>query len=396
MIGILGGLTLLLSGFLVANVMAAVVAQQTPQIGVLKALGAGQGLILRLYGRMVLIFGGLALLLAVPLGLLGAYFQSSIVAGQLNYDTPSFGLTPATLLAQVFGALIVPALAALGSLRAAARLSIREAIGGDRSGGGARLGQGVQAVDDLMRRASFVLRLAYGNVARRPVRLALTVAALALAGAMFMATFGLRLGLYEAIEILVGEFPYDVQIDVAEPQATQRLTRAAAGIDGIERVEAWGVADARRVYPDGRIGTSFTLFGVPPTTRIAPFAERAGAWLPAADASSDPDAPINLYLNYEAEKLTARPIVGEALTLRLNGQDDQATRLIGISLRPFDPLGYMAYADFERATGQRGRAGRLVLYLVGDDPARQAAVAEELTARLEAAGVAVARAETAA
>ena len=34
---------------------------------------------------MVLIFGLLALLLAVPLGLFGAYFMSSFLAGQLNF-----------------------------------------------------------------------------------------------------------------------------------------------------------------------------------------------------------------------------------------------------------------------------------------------------------------------
>ncbi len=129
MIGILGGLTLLLGAFVVANVISAVVTQQTPQIGVLKALGAGRGLVARQYGRLVLIFGGLALLLAVPLGLAGAWAMSSMLAGQLNYDIPSFGLTGSTLLVQAVGALLLPLLAALGPLRAAAGLSVREAMG---------------------------------------------------------------------------------------------------------------------------------------------------------------------------------------------------------------------------------------------------------------------------
>ena len=130
-------------------------------------------------------------------------------------------------------------------------------------------------------------RLGLRNVARRPARLALTVAALALAGALFMATFGLRLGLYEAIEILVGEFPSDVIIDLEQPQAVGRLRRIAEDVETeflgrnsvSSRLELWGVADARRLYADGRAGSSFTLYGVPPTTQIAPFAERAGNWL---------------------------------------------------------------------------------------------------------------------
>jgi len=383
MIGILGGLTLLLSAFLVTNVMSAVVAQQVPQIGVLKALGGGRGLVLRQYGRMVIIFGGLALLLAVPLGLLGAYFQSNFLAGQLNFDIPSFGLPAMTLLVQMVGALLVPAVAALWPVRAAANLTIREALSGQGIGALAQSGL-LSRLERLPRLAALALR----NVARRKVRLGLTLIALSLAGAMFIATFGLRLGLYEAVEILVGEFPYDVQIDFAAPEPVGRLEREAVGIPGVERVEAWGVADARRVYPDGRVGSSFSLYGVPPTTEIAAFANRAGRWL-------SPDDGDALYINYEAEKLTHRPAVGDALALKLNGDRERETQLIGVSLRPFEAGAYMAYADFERATGVRGRAGRLVVYLDGDDPARQAAIGDELVARYEAAGIYVQRMETA-
>ena len=78
----------------------------------------------------------------------------------------------------------------------------------------------------------------------------------------------------------------------------------------------------------------------------------------------------SLYINYEAEKLLGRPAVGEALALRLNGRDDLAAQLVGISLRPFDALAYMPLADFERATGQRGRAGRVVVYLEEDAHAK--------------------------
>jgi putative ABC transport system permease protein len=254
--------------------------------------------------------------------------------------------------------------------------------------------------------------LAWRNVARRRARLALTVAALALAGAMFIATFGLRLGLYEAVEILVGEFPYDVQIDFAEPYPAERIEREAAGIAGVERVETWGVVDARRIYPDGRLGSSFTLFGVPETTQIAPFAERAGRWLendgrpPTGDRESPPTdhAPgsqpsVEVYINYETEKLTYRPQVGEELALKLNGVVEQSARLVGISLRPFDANAYMPYDAFEAATGMRGQGGRLVVYL-DEQPVtsseEQAAVAEELTARYEASDMTILRIETAA
>lgn len=388
MIGILGGLTLVLSAFLVTNVMSAVVAQQVPIIGVLKALGSGRGLVLRLYGRMVIILGLMALALAVPLGLFGAYFQSSFVAGQLNYDIPSFGLVWSTLLIQVIGALLIPALAALWPVSRAATLTIRDALGGQGITGLATQRGLLGRVEGLPRTMTLALR----NVARRRVRLVLTLAALSLAGAMFIATFGLRLGLYEAIEILVSEFPYDMQIDFAEPELIRRVERETAGIPGIERVESWGVADARRVYPDGRVGSSFTLYGVPESTKISDFANHTGRWL----AQGEED---EVYINYEVRKLAQQPVVGEEVKLKINGVRETASRLVGISLRPFEPNAYLPYADFERVTGQRGRVGRVVIYMVddpaGNDPAAQAAVAAELQARYEAAGVRVMRVETA-
>ncbi|MBP6015858.1 MAG: ABC transporter permease [Candidatus Promineofilum sp.] len=400
MIGILGGLTLLLSAFLVTNVMSAVVTQQVPVIGVLKALGGGRGLVWRQYGRMVALFGLMALALAVPLGLMGAWFMSSFLAAQLNYDIPSFGLPWQTVVVQLIGAGLIPLLAALGPVRAAGNLTIRDAL--------SQMGDTKDEIRDKRQRVPsyFASRISYllawRNVARRKVRLGLTLIALSLAGALFIATFGLKLGLDEAIEILVGEFPYDVEIDFARPEPRQQIEREAEALaaenSAIEWAEAWGVADARRVYADGRLGSSFILFGVPPTTEISPFANRTGHWLGQATNAGD-DA--ELYINYEAEKLTAGPAVGDELTLKLNGGPERVTRLVGISLRPFNANAYMPYAAFEQATGTHDQAQRVVVYLTDDtetanDRPAQEAVAAALVARYEAAGMPVLRAETAA
>lgn len=398
MISILGGLTLLLSAFLVTNVMSAVIAQQVPVIGVLKALGSTRGLVLRQYGRMVILFGLMALALAVPLGLVGAWFMSDMLAGQLNFDTPSFGLPWQTLLVQLTGALLIPMLAALGPVRSAAGMTIRDAlypVQETASGAGGTGGRRTLQSYFASRTSQLI---AWRNVARRKLRLALTLIALSLAGAMFIATFGLRLGLHQAIEVLVGEFPYAIQIDFAEPESARRIEQEAAAVDGLSRVEAWGVADARRVYPDGRVGSSFTLFGVPPTTQIAPFANRDGQWLFGPTGRRPPatgDPEPSLYINYETEKLAETPQVGDTITLKINGSGEQDTRLVGISLRPFSAEAFMPLADFERLTGSDGQANRLVAYMATTDAAAQATVAADLAARYEAAGMTVLRVETA-
>ncbi len=387
MISILGGLTLVLSAFLVTNIMSAVIAEQVPIIGVMKALGAGRGLILRQYGLRVLAFGLVALALAVPLGLFGAWFQSTYLAGQLNFDIVSFRLPWQTALIQIGGALLVPALAAWGPLRTASRQTIREAFGGQGIGGLTRSSM-LARLEGLPRTAALALR----NVARRKVRLVLTLVALSLAGAMFIAAFGVRLALYDVVEVIISEFSTDVQIDFAQPYPLADIEREAAALAAeradIERIEVWGVADARRVYPDGRVGSSFPVYGVPPTTDISANANRDGRWLAPGDENA-------VYISYETEKLTLQPRVGETLSLRFNGLFDDDMQLVGISQRPFEPAAYVPYAAFEQATGRAGQGGRLVVYMSGDDPAQQQAVAGDLLARYRAAGLNTVRVETA-
>jgi len=71
-LGILGILALVLSGFLVVNTMQALLTQQVRQMGIMKAIGARNDQIIGIYMGMVLAFGLLSLAVAVPLGALGA------------------------------------------------------------------------------------------------------------------------------------------------------------------------------------------------------------------------------------------------------------------------------------------------------------------------------------
>ena len=68
LMGSLGVLSLFLSIFLVVNTVSALLAQQKRQIGVMKADGGGSPQILGMYLVMVISYGILALLIAIPLG----------------------------------------------------------------------------------------------------------------------------------------------------------------------------------------------------------------------------------------------------------------------------------------------------------------------------------------
>ena len=128
LLGILGTLALLLSGFLVVNTISALLTQQIWQIGIMKAIGGRARQIASLYLGMVLIFGLLALLIAVPLGVLGAYGFAGYTAGLLNFDIEQMSLSPGVLAQEVAAGLVVPVLAALYPVIAGTRITVREAI----------------------------------------------------------------------------------------------------------------------------------------------------------------------------------------------------------------------------------------------------------------------------
>ena len=64
-LGAIGGLSLLVSGFLVINTISAILAQQTRQIGMMKAVGARDGQVAGIYFGVVLGYALIALLVAL-------------------------------------------------------------------------------------------------------------------------------------------------------------------------------------------------------------------------------------------------------------------------------------------------------------------------------------------
>ena len=137
-LGIMAVLTLLLGLLLVYNTINAIVSQQIDQIGIMKAIGARTGQILRMYLRVVLIYGLLSLLIAIPLGLLSwliavplsipaSYLMTQALAAAIQnriiyYYTPTgafYWLVIITVLS--IAASWLPA-------RGATRVSVRESL----------------------------------------------------------------------------------------------------------------------------------------------------------------------------------------------------------------------------------------------------------------------------
>ena len=94
---------------LVYNTINTIIPGQVDQIGIMKAIGARTGQIISVFFRLVLSYGLLALLVALPLGILGG--SASSLVSSFGADPGEFEIDPASVLVMAAIAVIAPLLA---------------------------------------------------------------------------------------------------------------------------------------------------------------------------------------------------------------------------------------------------------------------------------------------
>ena len=368
-LGMLGLLSLIASGFLVFNTLQALLAQQTRQIGVMKALGAMNGQILGLYFVMVLIYGLLALIIAVPLGALGAYGLTRYAAGIVNFDIASFGVPPQVFALEVAVGLLVPLLAALYPILGGVRITAREAMS-DYGVSGGNYGQG--RVDRLVERVQSLPRpllLSLRNTFRRKGRLALILSTLTVSGAIFIAVFSTQASMMRSIDETYDYIKYDIVVSMERGYRVDQLEREALAVPGVAIAEAWRFDNARRVRLDGTESQPLAIRAPRADTPLVNPTVTEGRWLLPEDENA---IVVNTYLLKDEPDIG----VGDEITLKL-GREETAWLVVGIvGKTPPMPMVFVNQPYYAELTGAVGRAGAVIVATQQHDPASQAQIAE--------------------
>jgi putative ABC transport system permease protein len=390
-LGVLGVLSLLLSSFLVVNTVNATLAQQTRQVGVMKAIGARSSQIMSLYFAMALVYGLLALLIGLPLGLLGAVGLGRFASTFLNFDVLGPGFAPQVLALQIAVALLMPLLASAYPIASGARITVREAMASYGLGKG-RFGRG--PIDHLLvavqRWLPFVRRpllLSLRNTFRRKGRLALTMATLTLGGAIFVGVFSVRTSLYHTLTLANRYDNYDVAVEFSRPYRDQQIRAETLSSAGVTAVETWGSGSAVRLRPDGAESASIRVRAPQADTRMIQPRLLAGRWLTADDQSA---AVLNSNVLSDEPDLE----VGDTIRLRLSGKESDWTVVGIVQSILAQPTIYVNYPYFAQQTGTSGRASFARVATEQHGPEAQAAAADRLQADLEQAGFQVGKVET--
>ena len=379
LMGALGVLALLLSGVLVTNTMGALVAQQTGQIGVMKAVGADAGVIRRVYNLNVLIYGLLGMVIGAPLANRLGYQLATYLATQLNIDLFARRVSWPALGVMVVVGLVVPFIAAGQPLAQGARLTVREAISdhglSDEDNPWVRF---LGRVHGLSR----IWALALRNSVRVPTRLMLTLVTLALGGGIFMAVLSTNASLNLTLDKMIeDQSQMDLLIGLENETRIHRVVPLIASYPGVAQVEAWHFEQVVMQTPSGQ-EVDVRIFAGPADTALYTPELTAGRWFVAGQGNE-------IVVNHKWA-VEEHIDVGDTVLLDI-ADKETAWTVVGVNLdmRSESTGVYLALEDLDRILHRTDRTVTLQVEYIDQDPAHQPALSNELVAALEQQGISV-------
>lgn len=314
------------SAVLILNTLMALVAEQTNQIGIIKAIGGTTGVIIKIYLISVLAYGLLALLISLPLGAFTAFAATRWLLNFFNIDYETFQYSARALLFQTIAAVVVPLLAALWPILNGASITVREAIASYGLGRG-RFGSSWpdRLVERLGQRFfSTPYATALGNMFRRKGRLLLTQLVLITAGSMFLGVMTLSSSISLTLDNEFRRRNHDMTLFLEENERTDRVVALAESLPGIEKAELWyvhGASILKQGQDTGEAGIGAELVGAPANSDMfKPFIV-GGRWLRPDDNRAV------VILKDMADDHTIR--LGDTIILDLGELGDGEWRVIG-------------------------------------------------------------------
>jgi putative ABC transport system permease protein len=390
LMGLLGVLSLFLSVFLVINTVSALLAQQKRQVAVMKAIGGGSMQILGMYFMMVIAYGILALIVAIPLGIVGARALSNLLAGMFNFNLPAMAIPSQTIIVQIVIGLILPVLASLYPFLSSLGISAAEAMSSYSLGKG-RFGKNwidlMLSGSNLWFTRNLSIRpilLSIRNTFRSKGRLTLTLITLTLASATFVSVFNVRSSLSSTIDDMMKWFNFDMMLTFDRSYRSQKVELEALNVPGIAQTDVWLQLPVRRVRPDGSESGMMYMFAprIGEDALISSPALAEGRWL----TPEDDNAVLVPSALFQDEPDLG---LGKEIVLKIYGKEESFTIVGTFVGTPFAPIVYANYHYIARISNRVGETDALLVRTQQHDAASVAANSEALETHFEQIGLRV-------
>jgi putative ABC transport system permease protein len=368
-----GLFVLLLSGILVVNLLTALMASQIRQIGVMKAIGGTRWQIARIYFGQALFLGLAAVLVSIPLGVIGSRALCDYLAMFLNFDLNSYAVPVWVYVLVAVVGILAPLVAAAYPVWKGTGVPVRVAL---TDFGLSRATFGAGAFDRLIARIGgriSPLVFAIRNSFRRRARLALTLLTLAAGGLFFLAALNVRASIINTLDRMFAARKFDLIVTLSKPYEWDRIQRAANATQGVTHAEGWFMTEGS-LAPE----TRFNVTAVPLNTQMLDFEMLEGRFLQPGDTDV-------LVINNTLASRSPAMRVGETVTLRI-GTTQSTWRVVGLAKEAYAPA--IAYIPLDFIQQQQpGMVNNVRLSLAHNDFDSISIVKQELDRNLEQGGV---------
>ncbi len=270
----LGIVAMLVSGFLVINVINNLVVEQKRQIGVLKSLGATRRETFTVYSGIVLVYGLLGMIPAVLLGIPLGFELAQLIGDFAGTYITDFRVSTLGVGLGIFLGIATPVIAAALPVYNGTRVSILEAMTDLGISGGYQAGFLSRLVNRLPIPA--MVKQSFNNILHKKGRLALTVFTLMLAVAAFIGVSAVFVNLDNTIDDVTQTVTHEVEITPNSGQSLDTMRSVLSGIDSIDEV-----------YPGTMVAASIEGF-------LSPFTNDSQVFLFGTDPQSPTFTPTYL------------------------------------------------------------------------------------------------------
>jgi putative ABC transport system permease protein len=363
-----GLFVLLLSGILVINLLTAMMGSQVRQIGVMKAIGGTRRQVAGIYFGQALFLGIAAVVVSLPLGIIGSRALCRYMAMFLNFDINSFAVPLWVYLLVAAIGIAAPLVAAAIPVLRGTAVPVRVALS---DFGLSQTTFGANAFDRMLARIGgtfSLIVLAIRNSFRRRVRLVLTLLTLAAGGLFFLSALNVRASMINTLDRMFAARKFDLSIWLANPSGLDKIERAIGNTPGVARAEGWFVTEASLIK-------SFTVVALPADTQLLDLEIIEGRNLAPGDTNA-------IVINNALAGRETMP-VGATVVLQMGGAES-TWRVVGVAREAFSPA--VAYIPLSSIQQPR-MVNSLRLALANPDPDVMSSVKADLDRNLEREGV---------
>jgi putative ABC transport system permease protein len=346
-LNILAIVALVVSGFLVTNVINTIVVEQKRQIGVMKSIGATRRDSFVIYAGIALAYGIIGTIPGVLLGVAAGSWMVQKLAPLAFTLIEGFHVSATGVIVGAVMGLLVPLLAALIPVFNGMRVTIMDAMTDLGIAGNWGTGRTARLIKALP--LPITVRQALSNVVQKKGRLLLTGTTLTLAAAAFMGVFAVFSVITSEINKLYETFNYDVLIIPTEAHDFNQVKDLIVSSSGISEVTP-GVGFLVKILDLSgtpiKIGSTgseeLQAFGYDPASDAFKLTYDAGTgW------QDDPTREGVLLTTKAAEALDKT--VGDRIVMSAGGRTAEY-EVIGLVSYPFE-FALMKWQDLARLSG---------------------------------------------